>query len=302
MMGMLDPIRTRVRHYRERARRREEVSRFWDSHHGGSSLYWAEVPRIREHVNRLITEVQWLFPLTALKITWAYRTLPRGLSIGCGSGVLERNARMLGICERIDAYDVSRESIREARRLARKEKLDGIRYRVADCDRIELPRNKYDIAFFHGSLHHIADPERMLAQVRRSLKPHGLLFLDDYVGPSRDEWTDEHLIHAREAYEEIPEELRVLPVNRPVDWDDPSEMIASSRILPAVRSHFEILQEKPYWGNLLFPLFCAVDGKRLSAAEHVPLVDRLISREIELVRDGTFQDPLFTVLVARTRG
>ena len=300
-MKPVEMIRQRVRERRDAVRKREQISQFWDEQNLESTLYWTAHPIVREHVNRLITEVPWLWPLTALKVSWAYRTVPRGISIGCGTGSLERHARMLGICERIDAFDVSKESIREAKRLAKEEKIRGIRYRTADCDAITLPGRKYDLAFFHGSLHHISDPHRMLGEVRKSLKPHGLLFLDDYIGPSRDEWTDDHLVHARAEWEKLPESLRLQPVNPPLDWEDPSEMIASSSIRPAVEEHFEILQEKPYWGNLLFPVFCAVKGSEIVLPDNDDTVRRLVEREMELVEQGAFDEPLFTVMVARRK-
>lgn len=300
-MTTLDRLKNKVRARREATRKREEISTFWDGQNLEQSIYWTAHPLVRVHVNTLITEVPWLWPFTAFKAGWAYKPLDRGVSIGCGAGALERHIRQLRVCDHVDAFDVSKASIREAKRLAREEKIDNVRYRVADCDRIRLPRNRYDIAFFHGSLHHIADPHRMLSEVRGSLESHGLLYLDDYVGPSRDEWTDDHLVHARAVWEELPESLRLQPVNAPLDWHDPSEMIASSSIRPAILENFEILQEKPYWGNLLFPVFCAVKGNEMLAQENHDLVQSLIDREMELVREGVFREPLFTVIVARRR-
>jgi O-antigen biosynthesis protein len=301
MMKRLDALKRRIRVWRERRAIRETTAEFWNSQNLEQSVYWTEIPPVREQVNRLVTDVPWIFPLTGLKIGWAYRPLDRGLSIGCGTGALERNVRLLRVCDTIEGIDVSSHSIREARRLAKEERIDGIRYRVADCDTIRLPRARFDIVFFHGSLHHITDPFRILGEVERALKPHGVLYLDDYVGPSRDEWTEEHLTHAKEEWERVPEELRLQPVGAPLDWRDPSEMIASSSIRPAVLERFDILQEKPYWGNLLFPLVCALHGAELMKPEHAARVRSLIEREMELVRDGVYTEPLFTVLLARKR-
>jgi SAM-dependent methyltransferase len=301
MRKRLGALKRRIRVWRERRAIRKTTAEFWNSQNLEPSVYWTEIPWIRQHVNTLVTDVAWIFPLTGLKIGWAYRPLERGLSIGCGTGALERNVRLLRVCDAIDGIDVSADSIREARRLAKEERLDSIRYRVGDCDTIRLPRNRYDIVFFHGSLHHIADPDRILGEVERALKPHGLLYVDDYVGPSRDEWTEEHLVHAKEVWETIPEELRLQPVAAPLDWRDPSEMIRSSAIRPAVLDRFDLLQEKPYWGNLLFPLICALRGAELMKPAQEPLVRSLIERETELVRSGVYSEPLFTVMLARKR-
>ena len=277
------------------------AGQFWDSQIQKRSVYWTEHPLIRAYANECITGVSWIWPTVALKAGWAFKPLARALSIGCGSGNLERNLRDLNAVTRITGLDVSKESIRIARSQARAERLKGIRYRVADCNRLTLPEDEYDGVFFHGSLHHIADPDALLRQVRNALKPHGLLFIDDYVGPSRDEWTDAHLRHAREWWEKVPPELRAVPVNPPLDWKDPSEMIRSGRILPAFYDNFDVVHDRPYWGNLLFPLWCALDGEALLKPERQALVESFIAAERQLVSEGAFQTPLFAVLLGRRK-
>ncbi len=277
------------------------AGQFWDGQVQRRSVYWTEHPLIRSYANECITGVSWIWPTVALKAGWTLKPLPRALSIGCGSGNLERNLRDLNAVAMITGLDVSKESIKLARAQARAEHLKGIKYRVADCNHLSLPRQRYDGVFFHGSLHHIADPDTLLRQVSETLKPHGLLYIDDYVGPSRDEWTDAHLEQARELWESVPQELRVVPVNPPLDWNDPSEMIRSSRILPAFFEHFEVLHDRPYWGNLLFPLWCALDGEALLRPEHQPLVESFVNAERRLVAEGAFEKPLFAVLLGRKK-
>ncbi len=279
----------------------DPAAKFWDKEIHRRSVYWTEHPLIRAYANECITGVDWIWPTVALKAGWAFRPLNRGLSIGCGTGNLERNLRNLNICTTITGLDISKESIKRARTLAREEHLDGIKYKVADCNRLSLPRERYDGVFFHGSLHHISDPEGLLKMVRDSLLPHGLVYIDDYVGPSRDEWTDAHLQHARGMWETVPAELRTVVVNPPLDWTDPSEMIRSSRILPAFFENFEALHYKPYWGNLLFPLWCALDGQALLRQENQPLVENFVKAERSLVAAGTFETPLFAVLLGRKK-
>lgn len=274
---------------------------FWDQQVTATSVYWAEHGKVREYVNECITGVGWLWPVVALKAGWAYKPLNRGLSIGCGSGNLERALRLLNVCKSVLGLDVSKTSIKEAKRLAREEDIDHVRYKVADCNVLRLPREHYDGVFFHGSLHHISDPDTLLAEVSKTLRPHGLLFIDDYVGPSRDEWTDDDLKHARAVYETVPDDLKVVPVNPPLDWRDPSEMIRSSRILPAFHANFEELHYRPYWGNLLFPLLCALDGQKLLKPENQHWIEKFVAEEKRLVASGEITRPLFAVLLGRRR-
>lgn len=202
-----------------------------------------------------MTGVWWAYPTHGFKTAWAYKPLPRGLSLGCGTGNLERDLRWLRICDEVDAYDLSPEAIRIARARAEREGIDRVAFHLADCEKLTYPKNHYDAVFFHGSLHHMLDPDSLLARLLPSLRPGGLLYVDDYVGPSRNEWTQEHLQFAQEAYAGLPAAWRRLPhVAIPYDSMDPSEMVRSSRIIPAVRERFEILYERPYWGNLLYPV------------------------------------------------
>lgn len=276
-------------------------ARFWDEQAVAQSVYWTEHPRVREHVNELITGVSWLWPLVALKAGWAYQPWPRAISIGCGTGGLERSVRLLNVATKIEGWDFSRQSVREARRLARAERLGGIRYRVKDCNRADFGRDRFDAAFFHGSMHHLDDPDELLGRLASALRPHGMVYVDDYVGPSRDEWSDDHLVEARRVFEGLPDRLKLRPVNPPFDYTDPTEMVRSSRIRPAMESQFTIQHYKPYWGNLLFPLFCALDGGQLLQPENESIVTDLIAQEEALVAEGKFTDPLFAVMLGQKR-
>jgi ubiquinone/menaquinone biosynthesis C-methylase UbiE len=74
----------------------------------------------------------------------------RVLEIGCGDGRLtllyaERAAEVLGI-------DVEEESIREARGALPDQLKDRVEFRVADAQALNVPRQRFDIAFLSWSL------------------------------------------------------------------------------------------------------------------------------------------------------
>ena len=279
------------------------ASAFWDRQATASQpRYWADYPAVRRYVNECVTDSWWAYPTHGFKAAWAYRPLARGLSIGCGTGLLERDLRWLRICEEVEAFDISPESIRLARERAAADGFDRVAFEVADCETRDYPRDRYDAVFFHGSMHHISDPAALLDRILPSLRGRGLIFLDDYVGPSRDQWPDVDLSHAQAAYDRLPRAWRTVEkLQPPFDASDPSEMIRSDAILPAVHECFETLWERPYWGNILFPVLSSVVEAAAAAPDGAAVLQELIAYEQRLVRAGDLREPLFIWYVGRKR-
>jgi SAM-dependent methyltransferase len=275
---------------------------FWDAGAPGEpeDRYWGSQPLVRRAINRRVTGDPSIWPMEWFANRYVPAPLPLGLSVGCGTGLLERDAIAKGICERIEGVDFSPEAIAEARRGAEEAGLARrLDYRVEDINAIRLPANRYDIVLFHGSLHHMRNVEHVLEEVRRALKPGGLLLLDEYMGPARAEWTDAHWGFARSAFDALPGELKNRPdLAIPLPMDDPSESIRSSSILPAVRRLFEVVEDRPYGGNILWFVFPCMDMARLREDETGTL-SRLIALEDHLLEKG-WADSYFRVVVAKS--
>jgi len=196
-----------------------------------------------------------------------WRTVPveRGLSLGCGGGNLERGLLLKNnAAARIDAYDASTESIRLATQLAADAGLaDVLHYAVADINTLQLPETSYDFAVAKMSLHHFDDLDHVYAQVRKSLKPHGVFVFNEFVGPDRFQWTDAQLDLCNQILNVLPKHLRISSVTgryldeitRPTVAEmcamDPTEAVHSSQILPLLSKYFEIVEIRKYGGTLL---------------------------------------------------
>jgi len=228
--------------------------------------------------------------------------LPRGLSIGCGEGLLERDVIAKGICRRVEGIDFAPEAIAQATRGAEEANLSRcLDYRVGDVNALALSPASYDIVFFHGSLHHVRSVERALAEVHRCLKPGGLLYLDEYMGPSRSEWRDSEWEFAKSAFDALPEALknrRELMV--PIPLDDPLESIRSSAILPETRRVFEVLEDRPYGGNILWFVFPCLDMAALRE-DRTEALSRLIALEEHLL-ERLWVESYYRVIVAKKAG
>ncbi|MGZ5473346.1 MAG: class I SAM-dependent methyltransferase [Thermoanaerobaculia bacterium] len=190
--------------------------------------------QVRLYINESISGNPGFWPMDWFSRQYSPR-FARALSIGCGTGALERDLLKRGICDRFDAFDGSPVSLDVAKTEAAKLGLsEHIHYSIADFNEPKLPRRAYNAVFFQQSAHHVAKLEKLFRAVLRSLKPGGVLYLDEYIGPSRSDWNDRLLGPLRSINKLLPEEVRTrddLPL--PIQWDDPSEAIRSAEILPS---------------------------------------------------------------------
>ena len=276
----------------------EDISRarqFWDDEleAGFHDTGWMNFPAVRRHIIEQIGVGQG-WPMDWLLHQLDGRRFDRALSIGCGTGALERDLIHRGICRRVDAFDGALAALAVARQEAR-----GlpIRYFAADFNRPVLPRGLYDAVFFHQSLHHVARLERLLREVMLSLRPDGLLYLDEYVGPSRTWWTDARFTSQRKLFRRlVPEHARLakeLPL--PIVYGDPSEAVQSGEIREQVGVGFDVIAERGYGGNVLSLMVPAVWWERADEGQ----LERLIEAERAELASGV--EPFYVLMLARPR-
>jgi ubiquinone/menaquinone biosynthesis C-methylase UbiE len=116
----------------------------------------------------------------------------RCLSICCGFGSKERILSRLNAFSHCTAIDLSEKAIQEARRMANEANINNIEYLTGDIENISLEREKYDLVYASGALHHIKHLEHVISVLYKSLKPGGILLSDEYVGPRYNELTVRH--------------------------------------------------------------------------------------------------------------
>ncbi|HUP44422.1 MAG TPA: hypothetical protein VM779_02810, partial [Thermoanaerobaculia bacterium] len=171
-----------------------------------------------------------------------------------------------------------------------------IRYFAADFNEPVLPPDTYDLVLFHQSAHHVAKLEKLYRAILLSMKAPALLYLDEYVGPSRADWDDRTMRPHRRIYASLPAAVRQLEdLPYPIQADDPSEAIRSSEIERQLRIGFRTVARRPYGGTLLSVLFPVLRSEALSDA----LVQRLIDEERRLLHDGA--PSYYSVIVAEPR-
>jgi SAM-dependent methyltransferase len=137
--------------------------------------------KIAPHYEDLMSGVPYAMWLSYLKLMWSkLGAKPQSvLEVCCGTGTLCRRLRSEGYD--VAGVDLSADMIREARRLAKSEFTDGIRFFTQDASAMKLGM-RFDAAFsFFDSLNYITDPARCAAAIARTamhLQPGGSFLFD----------------------------------------------------------------------------------------------------------------------------
>ncbi len=180
-----------------------KTARFWGRFSEGEPLTtWLHEPAVRRYVNESVTGDPNLWLLEGLSP--GLGSMDHAVSLGRGNGTLDRHLREGGICASLTGIDIASRSLEVARRRASERGLTRMRYVLGDLNRLTLEKGSCDGAFFQQSLLHVSNLESCLDVVRAALRPGGLVYMDEYIGPSQMEWRRDLLRDADEVYRKLP--------------------------------------------------------------------------------------------------
>lgn len=295
----------------------QRVSEYWASEKRSATyISWLEHPAaLREVCQRLSGNVA-KGSVAFFKENYFPAPVDLALSLGCGFGLYERACIESGIAKRFHANDISEGAIEKCRELALKAGLDrAIEYSVKNLDTDALPEKTYDAIFGISSVHHVFQLEGLFKKCRAALKPGGLLFLDEYIGPSRFQSSPEITSIINEIRDIFPEQYKrnlfvkdgsligqytPSPVEH-FERTDPSEAIRSGEIVSTLKLYFDVLEIRPYGGAILHMLFSGIMGNfDDSDPKDVAIIRLLAMFEEKLERAGAIPSD-FAVIVARPR-
>lgn len=250
---------------------------------------WWDIPEVLERWNQLITGNKKLdyYTYTSENYLKASNEL-RGFSIGCGTGHRELKWASTGLFTQIDAIDISQERINYSIEEAKKNGFTKIiNYWVADIYELELTHNQYDVVFVEQTLHHFSPLKKVLTKLKYCLKPNGYLIINEFVGPTRFQWTERQLEIINSTLALLPSKYRkkidgidfktkvIRPSKLSMILGDPSEAIESSNILKSLAEEFDLVEKKEYGGTIILLLFYQIAHNFVSDNE-------LIKRWIKL--------------------
>lgn len=234
------------------------------------------------------------------------------LSLGCGGGHNELEWAKLGKFDCIDAYDLSEPRIKQANAIAaQKGYSQQLRYKVGDVFGIEMKENFYDMILVEHSLHHFSPLEQILLRIRKFLKPDGYFVVNEFVGPSRFQWSDRQLEVVNGLLAALPNKYKTLwqsnevklkvekPSRLSMILHDPSEAVESGKIMPLLHSIFDVVDLRLYGGNILHLLFNGIAHNfRSDDAETKHYLDLIFKIEDMLLASGEVQSD-FVVAVCK---
>jgi SAM-dependent methyltransferase len=287
--------------------------RVWD---GVEIQHWLQHPLVQERINLKISGAPQInrFEYFLRKYLKDRMPVECALTLGSGLGELERGLCQYGFARSHEGIDLSDEAVRIATEKAQTEEANHLKYRTADLNTIKLPPATYDVIFGISSIHHVQKLEHLFRQVRQGLKPRGYFFLDEFIGPTRFQWTDAQLQAMNEQLGSLPKEFRrrisdqrkfketvIRETAGEIIASDPSEAVRSSDIVPLLYEYFEVLEIKGYGGAILHQMLYDIAGnfcrQNPGSLDHLR---RLFVVEDELTASGVISHD-FAVIIATTK-
>ena len=98
------------------------------------------------------------------------------LELATGTGIIARN--VADSAKHITATDFSEKMIEQAEKNI---KIGNIDFSVEDACNLPYNNNTYDVVIIANALHIMPNPEKALAEIKRVLKPDGVLIAPTYV-------------------------------------------------------------------------------------------------------------------------
>lgn len=230
---------------------------------------WWIIPQVRKRWNKLISgNENIIYEDYMMENYLSKENNIRLLSIGSGSCSHELALAKYSNFEEIVCVDLAQNRLDEAKNIAKERQLTNLTFNCKDILSNQLEKNSFDIVFFHQSLHHFKNIEKFISsKIYDCLTPSGKLIINEYVGPTRNQYSKKQIKSINKALKIIPKKYRKRFKTNLVKntfygsgilrmiLADPSEGIDSANIMPSIKAHFKTIVEKPYGGNLLMGVF-----------------------------------------------
>jgi len=109
------------------------------------------------------------------------------LELGAGYGMMSQElAKIVGKKGSVLATDISKDQLKIARSLAKKITLPWLKFQKASATNLKKTRKKYDAVYMRLLLMHMPNPLHVVEQVKRVLKPGGIMIIEDSAAAANE--------------------------------------------------------------------------------------------------------------------
>jgi ubiquinone/menaquinone biosynthesis C-methylase UbiE len=109
------------------------------------------------------------------------------LDYGCGPGSYTTVAApLVGESGKIYALDINPLAIQQVQNISARKGLTNVKTILSDCA-TGLPDESIDVVLLYDTLHDLTEPDKVLAELHRILKPAGILSFNDHHLKTEDE-------------------------------------------------------------------------------------------------------------------
>lgn len=102
------------------------------------------------------------------------------LDCGSGSGSITLGLAQLIAPGKVTAVDISEVEVTRSRSRAATEGVTNVRFEVGNIYNLDFPDESFDAIFSNNVLEHISEPVKVLEEMRRVLKPRGVIGIRDH--------------------------------------------------------------------------------------------------------------------------
>lgn len=231
----------------------------------------------------------------------------RGLALVCGDMEGEKllfQSKISTFCE-VDGIDISEVSLQRAIENCKR---FGFKFNPLnlDCNAITLRNCHYDLIVGNHGIHHVQKLDNLFTQISHSLKPHGLFYCNEYVGPNYLQipflnrllasffvnaaiWPPSRRITHENKWKLLIRNLNFRDI-------DPSEAVRSEEIIKIANEHLNVFKLYMY-GGLNYPAFEGIGHHFKSSEGDEGLMKLFIAIEKALSKLRLVK-PLFCYLLA----
>lgn len=243
----------------------KRTAEFWDHHQtADSSEYWMNIKQVRRSILTRLTgspDLSWY----TQQINDREGTFGQVLAFGDGFGMIgEAYVLKKKVSGVINLNISSGEAQRFIKIMESVEMQVPYRNVMADGNCFDFSTlGLFDTIIDVGAFHHLEKFEQAFPRLNQVLKPDGLMYVDEYVGPSRFHFNQKVIDLINEQLEKLPDCLILNRKKVSTDdfiqlWQnglDHSEGIRSGELDAALREHFKLLKYDYAGGTFLQPFF-----------------------------------------------